>query len=414
MTLLKIAFRNVLKNRRRSLITIMAIAFGYMAVVVFRGYTHNAYERMALGAIFLEGPGHVVLFKKGFHEEGRTDPARYYFSGAEVREIRRLLEAEPGVVWAGPKLTLSGLVTNGDISTIFLADALDPADEARLWAHWSFPEAPTIGGRLRLRPDEPQRALFGPELARILGLDAGDTAVLMATTVDGQMNAVDVVVGGLWPTFSDATDDKYIKMPLAVAQDLYAFDGADRIGVLLEDKQMAHQAKDRLLRSLARKGYQLEASTWDELSLYYRKAKDFLDVVFVFLFLIVLLIVVMSTFNTMSMAVGERTREIGTLRAMGMRPRTVVRMFVVEGSILGALGCLAGSGLTLVCYATLRVARFTYQPPGVSEAVPIAIDLPLPTLAAAVVFFVVLAAAAAALPARRAARRAVVDALTHI
>ncbi len=412
MTLFKIAFRNVLKNRRRSLITIMAIAFGYMAVAMFKGYTHNAYEKIALGAVFLEAPGHLVIFKKGYLDEGRIDPERYLFSAEDLETVQSVLSARHDVAWSAPKLTLAGLVTNGDISTVFLADAMDPVEEARLWDFFAFDRfefQPTL-----LPTDDPAAAFLAPKLASLLDLDPGDTAVLMATTRYGQMNAVDIDVAGTVPTISDAMDDKFIKLPLGLARQLYDFDGADRVCVLLRDRNDTGRVRAELTRALAQAGVPVDIRTWAELSLYYQKVRNYLDVVFLFLFSIVMIIVVMGTFNTMSMAVFERFREVGTLRAIGLKPRRVVRMFALEGAILGAAGSLAGMLLAFSGYALLRVARLSYQPPGIAGRVTVEVDLVPDVLALTLLFFTALAVLAAALPARRAARASIVDALGHV
>ncbi len=412
MTLFKIAFRNVLKNRRRSLITVMAIAFGYMAVAMFKGYTHNSYEKIALGAVFLEAPGHLVIFKKGYLDEGRVDPEKYLFSAEDLETVRSVLSARGDVLWSAPKLTLAGLVTNGDISTVFLADAMDPAEEARLWNFFSsdrFEFQPTL-----LPTDDPAAAFLAPKLAGLLDLSPGDTAVLMTTTLYGQMNAVDIDVAGTVPTISDAMDDKFIKLPLGLARQLYDFDGADRVCVLLRDRGGTDRVRAELAEALAQAGLPVDIRTWAELSLYYQKVRNYLDVVFLFLFSIVMIIVVMGTFNTMSMAVFERFREVGTLRAIGLKPRRVVQMFALEGAILGAAGSAAGMLLALAGYALLRVARLSYQPPGIAGRVTVEVDLVPDVLGLTLLFFTALAVLAATLPARRAARASIVDALGHV
>ena len=412
MTLLKIAFRNVLKNRRRSLITVLAIAFGYMAVVVFRGYTRDAYERMAMGAIFLEGPGHLVFFKEGFLEKGKIDPSAYLLSGEEVARACEILRSDPRVRWVGPKLQITGLATNGTATTIFIADALNPKDEHALWSHWAFQGGPAVNASRLLDERRLHAGFVGPGLGKLLDVTAGDTLVLMATTVDGQMNAIEIEVLGEYPTFADAMDDTYIRLPLATARDLYAFDGADRIGVLVDAKENASRMKSHLLGLLENAGLQMEATTWDELSSYYQQAKSYLDVVFMFLFTIVALIVIMGTVNTMSMAVYERTREVGTLRAIGMRSGQVTLMFGAEGAILGLAGSALGVLMSCAVYALLAHVQITYRPPGVADPVAIAISLTATSVSGLAFLFTSLSAISAWLAVRRIVRKSVVEALS--
>lgn len=413
MTLFRIALRNVWKNRRRSLVTIAAVTLGYAAVGVFRGYTHSAYEMISLAAVFLEGPGHLAVFKEGFLDKGKIDPARYLFSPEEIETVRAAAAEFPEVTWVAPKLSVTGLITNGELSTLFVADGMDPRDERALWARWSFSRPPRAGSD-KILPDHPSYAAFlAPKLAELLGLGPGDNAVLMATTQGGQMNAADIEVTELYPPLSDAVDDKYVRLHLVHAQELYDFAGADRVCILLQDKNMVPGVRDRLRDRFAAHGVTTEIRSWDELSVFYQTVKNYLDVIFSFIFVIVMLIVVMGTFNTMSMTVLERTREVGTLRAMGLKPRATVALFCWEGAVLGGIGSCAGAVLTGGVYLALRFAELTYKPPGVAGEIPIEIDFVPEVLLGTLVFFTFLSVVSAALPARRAARQNIVEALSH-
>jgi putative ABC transport system permease protein len=411
VTLLKIAFRNVMKNRRRSLITMLAIGFGFMAVAMFRGYTHQAYEKIALGAIFGEVPGHLVLFKKGYTELGRIRPEDYLFTGAELRDLQAALGELPAIVWSAPKLQLTGLVSNGDVSTIFLSDAMDPADEQRLWDNYTYRQWISK----RTLPAEPAEAILaGPELVRLLHLGADSSVVLMATTQYGQMNAVDATVVGEYATFADTLNDKYLRIPLHMAQALYDTDGSDRLCVLCAQGTDLALLRPRIQALAAGLGIDLEIFDWVERSVYYSKAKGFLDVVFLFLFSITGVIVVMGTVNTMSMAIYERTREIGTLRALGLKNRGVIQVFAFEGGVLGLLGSILGLGLTVVGRLMVQAANIRYQPPGIAESVQVEVDLVPQVLLISFCVFTILSVVSAALPARRATKQRVVDSLGHV
>ena len=126
-----------------------------------------------------------------------------------------------------------------------------------------------------------------------------------------------------------------------------------------------------LLSKLSNAGIASEIKTWNELSLFYSKVKGMFDMIFLFLFTIVLVIVVMSTVNTMSMAVLERTREIGTLRALGLKRRGVSLLFAMEGGMLGLFGSFIGIVLHVSVWAMIRAFAPTYTPPGISTPVPI-------------------------------------------
>jgi putative ABC transport system permease protein len=184
--------------------------------------------------------------------------------------------------------------------------------------------------------------------------------------------------------------------------------------VLLGDWKNTGPARDRLLSGLKDAGLESEIRTWNEISLFYSKVKGMLDMIFMFLFVIVLVIVVMSVVNTMGMAVLERTREIGTLRALGLKRRGVGLLFAIEGAMIGLLGSIAGVILNVAAWAVIRGVEPTYIPPGVSTRVSLVVNLVPQAMIFLVLFLVFLSLIAALLPARRAARQNVVEALGHV
>ena len=158
----------------------------------------------------------------------------------------------------------------------------------------------------------------------------------------------------------------------------------------------------------------MEIKTWAELSVFYKQVKNMFDMIFFFIFSIVLVIVVMSVINTMSMAVMERTREIGTMRALGLKQYGIKLLFTTEGMLLGLLGSLFGSLIFFTVYSLILVTHPTYVPPASSNPVPLRVDLVWPALARNVIFMLVLSMAAAFVPARKSSKMSIVDALGHI
>jgi putative ABC transport system permease protein len=230
-------------------------------------------------------------------------------------------------------------------------------------------------------------------------------------------NALDAKIAGIYNTGNTATNDKMLLMTFRHSQDLMDFSGAERLVVLLKDGRNGKNltaVMGRLQKGLADAGFSVEMKTWNELSVFYKQVKNLFDMIFLFIFIIVLVIVVMSVVNTMSMSVMERTREIGTLRALGLKRLGVKALFATEGALLGFLGSAIGFIIFFTVYALITAAHPTYVPPGSSNPVPLRVDLVWPALARSVLFLAVLALIAAYVPARRSARMAIVDALGHI
>ncbi|MBN2124000.1 MAG: ABC transporter permease [Deltaproteobacteria bacterium] len=408
---LKLAIRNIQRNRRRSFITLMAIAVGFAALSLFRGYIHNTYQGLRESAIRGEGLGHLTVYKAGWLDQGKTDPQRYMFARQEREKTVALLEGEEDVLLATPQLQIAGLVSNGRITNIFLSKGVVPRDDRAIKGAWA--EFRPVKGQT-LDDKRPFGVEMAEDLAKHLNLKPGSDGVVMASTLDGQMNAMDIQISGVYDSGSEATNDKVMRVPFSFAQSLYDTDMADRIVILLKDWRKTESARELFLKKLADAGIACEIRTWDELSLFYGKVRGLFDMIFFFLFSIVLIIVIMSTINTMGMAVLERTREIGTLRALGLKRRGVSLLFAAEGALLGLLGCLGGIGLNIIVWAVIRGLAPTYVPPGVSTPVPLIVNLVPQAMATLTVFLVLLSLIAAILPARRAARQNVVDALGHV
>jgi putative ABC transport system permease protein len=414
LTWITISLRNIMKNGRRSLTTILAIALGYAAINLFQGYVHSTYQGLTNAAIHGEGLGHLTIFKKGYLEQGKLHPEKFQFDGKEVDAISALVKERPDVELVTPRLSVSGIISNGRNSTIFISQGLVPADDViirgDLTKYTSFKGSYLSGS-------ERSGVVVGSELAEMLNLKEGSDAVILSNTYSGMANALDVKVLGIYNTGTAATNDKMVLMTFRHAQDLIDFMGAERLVVLLKNgsngKASASAAADIQTR-LADAGFSVEIKTWNELSVFYIQVKNLFDMIFLFIFTIVLVIVVMSVINTMSMSVMERTREIGTMRALGLKRYGVKFLFATEGALLGFLGSALGGLLFFGVYSVISVTHPTYIPPASSNPVPLRVDLVWSVIVRSVLFMAVLSIIAAFVPARRSAKMTIVDALGHI
>jgi putative ABC transport system permease protein len=251
-------------------------------------------------------------------------------------------------------------------------------------------------------------------LADQLRFKQGDTVVVMAPTVNGQINALD---GQMLQTFNspvEALEDKLMLVSLEFAQNLYDTTSVDRINVLLNDGLLTESMRATLQSELVARGLDVEIKTWNELSTFYTKVKNMFDVIFLFAFLIVFTIVVMSVVNTVGMAIMERTREIGTLRALGVKRRGIVGLFALESMLLGLFGSLVGVLLTLAVWSSIATLEPTWIPPQITRRIPLEVYLVPQEMLWSMLALLVLSLLAASLPARKAARMEIVGALGHV
>jgi len=249
----------------------------------------------------------------------------------------------------------------------------------------------------------------------MLNLGKDGSAVIMSNTFSGMANALDVKVRGIFNTGTAATNDKMLLMTYKHAQDLMDFQGAERLTVLLKNGEAGtDEAMANLQSMLAKAGYDVEIKTWYDLSNFYKQVRSMFDMIFLFIFSIVLVIVVMSVINTMSMSVMERTREIGTMRALGIKRYGVKVLFSTEGALLGLLGSCAGAAIFFIVYTVIIAVHPSYTPPGSSMPYPLQIDIVWPSIVRNTSFMLLLSLFAALIPARKSAKMSIVDALGHV
>ncbi|PLX79300.1 MAG: ABC transporter permease [Desulfuromonas sp.] len=411
---IKLGFRNLWKNRRRSLFTIAAISFGFAAVNLLGGFTHYVFRGLEDSYVYAYGNGHMSIFKQGYLKEGALDPTSYLLDASTLRTIIKRCDEDARIVVATPQLNINGLVSNGNSSSIMIAEGRVPEDAQliRSHGHGFIGKLKMFRGAELSSGDEGGVGMT-TGLGEKLGLGLDSNAIVMAATVDGFMNALDANVVQVLDAPMDILDDMLMAVPLSFAQDLYETQSADRINVLLSDPDDKDRVMAELARDLQQAGLSVEIHPWDELRPSYLRIKNMFDVIFSFVFAIVLIIVFLSIVNTVGMAVLERTREIGTLRSLGCKRHDVIAMFATEAGLLALFGSILGAMVTFACWAYVTWSQPTWTPPNIPKEVPLEIHLVPWLFVASLCCLMILASTAALVPARRAARMNIIDALGH-
>lgn len=409
----KIAFRNLFKNGRRTAATLIACALGFAAVNLFAGFSKYLYTANREAAVVGEMQGHLALFKKGFNSEGKTRPYEFLLSPKDVQFLKNAARSMPEVASASPQLMVKGLLSNGRSSSIFLGKGVEPKALKTFLDLRLFQEISPGEGRL-LSDDAPDGLGVARGLAAILDLSIGAQTVAMAETVKGRMNALDAEAIMLLDISNEVLNQMALLLPFSFAQRLIDADGADRVVVYLKSHADMAKVQNEFRDMIRAHNLDYEIKTWEELTDWAGKVEGLFNVIFAFLFVIVFIIVVMSMINTMGMAVVERTREIGSLRSLGLKRRGVRVLFALEGLFIGVGGVFFGGLLT----GAVRLGFFTFKPmwipPGITKAIPLRIETH-PTMAVlSAVCMLLICFGAAWFPAARAARMKVVDALGHV
>lgn len=396
-----LAMRSVLRQGRRTLIAIGAVSFGVIAMILSAGFIEWLMEGMRESTIKSQ-LGHVQVVRPGYVERGTSDPYGFVIDGEDA--LRQKIESGSNVKVVAPRLSFNGLASKGDNTLAFLGQGVSAKAESVLSSSVSITR-----GR-NLSADGVNEMIMGRGLAANLGVQVGDTVVLMTTTAAGNVNAVEAPVVGLFNSVSKEYDDSALRMPLALAQQLVRVNGAQQWLVLLDDTART-DAKLAELKGSVPAG-KFELVPWYQLSDFYNKTRDlFASQVNVVQF-IILMIIVLSISNTLSMSVMERVSEIGTCMALGLTRARIRRIFMSEGVMLGLVG--GGLGVVIGCVLALAISAVGIPlppPPGMEQGFSGEIRLTFGIVARALAIAVASAFVSSLYPAWRASRMNIVDAL---
>jgi len=407
---LSLACRNTMRNRRRSLVTLAIAATGTAAALLGGGFALHTYQSLAQASA--RDTGHLVLAAPGQFDGNDNMPLEHGLAGRD--QLTRELLANPRVTRVLPRLQFSGLISNGDKSEIFLGTGVDARQEFLVKGPFMTVDEGTLldaDGPAGSAPSDPGIVL-GKGLAHILNVHPGSSLTLMSTTTSGALNAIDVTVSGVVSSGITEIDKRLAMVDLSTAQQLLASDKVSFLSVYLDELDQSDAVAAAWKSQYAGK---LEVRTWLEQALFYQSVKGLYDRIFGFLGVIVLVVVTFAITNTLSMAVLERTREIGTLRAMGTRPGEVARLFTLEGLVLGGGGALLG--MVLAGGVAMALLVFDIQmppPPGRTSGYPLVVAVSPAMYAGAATAVTILAALASLLVSRKAANQSVVEALAHV
>lgn len=398
---LKFAWLNTLRNRRRSAVTAAVAALGTAAILLAGGFALYTYEGLSQSSA--RTTGHLIVAKPAQFTRDEDTPLQHGLD--DVAALRSRLLADPAVRQVLPKVEFSGLISNGEKSTVMVAAGIDPDAEFAVKGPFLAVQA----GRV-LASGEQLQVMLGEGLARSLKAEPGATLTLLASTTEGALNALDVTVAGVFSTGIPDIDKRLVYTDLATAQKLLVTERVSSLGVFLDRMEATAPAQARLQGALPA----LTVQTWLEQATFYRSVKELYNRIFGALGVIIGVIVVFVVTNAMAMAIIERTREIGTLRALGTLPGQLVRSFALEGLMLGGAGAAVGTLLALSVAVALLV--FPVQmppPPGRNVGYPLQVSIDPALYLGTLLAMLALATLASALVARRTVNRSIVDALAH-
>jgi putative ABC transport system permease protein len=405
--LLRIALKNVLRHRRRSLITFSAIFLALVVMVSIRGLVNGLLDSVR-DSIINGQTGALQVHRRGFSTSANSGsleldvPADQAFLGS--------VTAVPGVKAVTARIAFGSMINAGDVTSASLITAFEPERERLVCPRRNE----MVSAGKTLAEAGPTAAVLTPELAAKLGISLGGRATLLTSDRDGALNALDVDYQGTFGQPGLPLPDKKLGfVPLSLAQELLRMpERATELAVAVEHLDELEAVKGRLSAAL---GPEYEVATWHEIAPWVDDAIAAYHVVLGVLNGVFLFVAMLGVVNTMLMSVFERAREIGTMMAIGTRRRQILGLFLLEAALLGlcggTLGAMAGEGVVL---ALARKGGLTFAPGGMSAPLHIVPSMTFDFVLLALTLATTGAVLAALWPALRASRLTPAQALTSV
>lgn len=465
MMTLSLAVRNLLRNRRRSLATLLAMAIGSTSILLFGGYSTNI--NYSMHTAYVQNGGHLQIQHRDFYLYGSGNPTAYGID--DYTKIMAAIQNDEAlrkmVLVATPTLQFGGIAGNyaASVSRTIIGKGFVAEDINRM-RRWNDFDMRTGYPVSALEGSVPDAAIVGTGLARVLQLcDAlkiprcpkpeketmsdgkaipDDIAQLslqetplaagtagasprrievLASNARGTPNVTSLEVIRAEDQGFKELDEVYVMMHLAQAQQLIYGKSPPKVTSIILQLRHSDQirpALERLAPILARFSASQPLAVLDfrTLNPFYIQTIQLFDTIFGFIFSLIATIVLFTVSNTMNTAVVERTVEIGTLRAMGLRRAGIRRLFVTEGALLGLCGAVLGVVLALVFSAIVNQMGLTWSPPGGVEPLPLALRVwgENRMILGTTFGLICIAILSAWWPAYRAAEMSVVEALRHV
>jgi putative ABC transport system permease protein len=409
--ILKIAVRNLLRYKRRTLLTASLVTIGVVFVLLFISVT-GSFKQMMIGQMTDSMLGHLQVHRKGYLASIDNLPLNLNLMPQGYKKVAEALDRQSEVEAYSPRIKFGGMFSTFVETTNIRLNGVDPERE------WKtvplLPSRISTGSKTLNRGD----ILLPVLIARGMKVNVGDTVVVVATNKDGSVNGKQFKVSGIIESVSGPGGrDGYIH--LDDAKEMLRMDQTEisEVAIRLKDFGRLHAFTEKLEGLLAgevnKQGKPVfEVHTWEKLTPFYNIAR-MIDVMSVFMKLMLIAVVLVSIMNVMIMAVYERIREIGTIAAIGTLPGKILSLFIMEGFLLGGLGALAGDLLGLLVILILNRVGITFDF-GMQTGLILSATIALRDVLVISAIVILISVVASLQPAFKASRMEPIKALRHV
>jgi putative ABC transport system permease protein len=402
--LAQLAFRNVFRNKRRTIITEISIVIG-LIVIIFAGGLLRDMEIGWRDSLIFSDTGHIQILAKGLKDESNIKN-----SIKDSREITEKLKKYPNIIGYTERIELNGLVSNSEDTQMFIGRGINPNTQLNV-----LPEAAgkITAGRY-LEDSDLNGAVIGEGLAKKLHVKLNDTLTLATNDKYESFNAVIVTIIGIATIDEGFVNDHFLALHIDNARTLVSYEPYETSKIVLTiDKTDDALNFSKILSNEFSPGDQVEVFSWHELAGMFNEVVAIFTSINAILIVILLILTLVGIMNTILMSVFERTKEIGTLMAIGSSPRQVHIIFILESFFIGMFGVITGVTLGVLINLSIISLGGLHLPPPPGQISGISLSpIILPEKILSVSLLVLFTAVLGALyPAKHAAKQRPVDAL---
>jgi len=360
----KIALRNLLRYKRRTLLTSLLITLGIVLVILFSGLA-GSFKTMMIGQITDSNLSQMQIHKKGYVSSIDTMPLNLTLDAKRYKKIETLLSSHSEIKAWAPRVKLNAMLSNFTDTTNIRLNAINPEKEVLV--------CPDVATRMTFdKKRDPGvllkkgEVIIPDKLAKGMKLKIGDAIVLVANNKDGSVNGLNFKVAGIIESIL-GPQGKEGYMHIKDAQELLRMDKPEMIEVAIRLHDFDELGKvyatvsSKLAGFINKKGNpEFEIHTWDKLSPFSNIAK-MIDFMTITMKIIMIAIVLISILNVMMMSVYERVREIGTMSAIGTAPSRIMGLFLAEGLLLGLISSIIGNVIGLTGIFVLNIYKISFS-----------------------------------------------------
>lgn len=403
MKWLKYALHNIGRNKRRSSVTILITIVGTMAILISSGFVFYTYSSLIESSA--RRAGHVTLAHPDYFHKDEQKAMEFGLSNYKALSEKWM--THPDVKVTLPRINFNGLITNGDKSVTFIGVGVLPKEMQVKGPFMTMHE----GKVLSFEKDAEPHVMLASGLAKSMGASVGSYITLLSTTSEGALNAFDFRVRGIFSVGTPAIDKRLLFTNIGSAQELLQTDKVSSLAIHLYETEGTAKFYSEVLAEAEGLGVQ----PWWDNAPFYQNVKSLYDLIFGVMGVIILVLVFFSVSNTVSMSVVERTREIGTLAALGTTSGQITRIFILEAMMMGVIGTVIGMIVSMMFSGGVILFDVHMPPPpGRSESYPLRLEMSLAFFVATSGVLIFSAVIASWIAARKGAKQSIVGALAHV